>query len=85
LPLPGRHIGIGYPLQAVDVVTALVGVFAEVIVGATKPAKVRDRTAARTKVVFMGISWKRPSGSAKILALPDAYNLRGIWIASPLD
>jgi hypothetical protein len=57
--------GVGYPLQAVVVVTALVGVFAEVIEGTARPTKARVITATRTKVVFMEISWVRPNDSTK--------------------
>jgi hypothetical protein len=51
-------MGEGYPLHAVEVEIALLGavVFA-VRLGAVRPAKVRVRTTARTKVVFIWISW----------------------------
>jgi hypothetical protein len=48
--------GVGYPVHAVVVVTALVGVFAEIIEGTARPARARVITAVRTKVVFMDIS-----------------------------
>jgi hypothetical protein len=53
-PLLGGQRGEGYPLQLVETVLTGATVFADVIVGATRPAKVRDITMARTKVVFMG-------------------------------
>jgi hypothetical protein len=59
--------GVGYPVHAVVVETALVcaDVFAEVIEGTARPTKARVITAARTKVVFMEISWVRPNDSTK--------------------
>jgi hypothetical protein len=61
LPELGRHIGVGIPTKLVVVVMLLTGdaVFA-VREGAVRPTNVRVRTAARTKVVFMGspgLSW----------------------------
>jgi hypothetical protein len=55
LPLLGRHIGVGIPAKLVVGVMLLTGaiVFA-VREGAVRPTNVRVRTAARTKVVFMG-------------------------------
>jgi hypothetical protein len=85
LPLFGSQSGVGYPFHEVVVVTVFVEVFAEVREGTARPAMARVITAARTKVVFMGISWVWPSDSTKILALPDGYNLRGIRHISPLD
>jgi hypothetical protein len=60
--VPGRHIGIGTPAKLLAVETLFAGatIFA-VREGAVKPAKVRVRTMARTKVVFIGspgqINW----------------------------
>jgi len=86
LPLPGRQIGVGYPLQLLEVDRALeeVVVFAEVIEGAASPATVRVRTTARTKVVFMG-SPGRSNLVREVLALPDGYNLSVRLPVSPLD
>ena len=60
-------------------------VFADVIEGAARPAKVRVITMARTKVVFMGISWCIEAGERKFLDLPDDYNLSVMTGLSPLD
>jgi hypothetical protein len=59
--------GVGYPVHAVVVETALAGavVFAVVMDGMARPTKARVITAARTKVVFICISWVWPNDSTK--------------------
>lgn len=77
LPLLGRHRGIGWPVKLLVTVLAGAGVFADVIEGAARPATVRVRTMARTKLVFMGLL-VNPKLVRNFLASPDVYNLSGI-------
>jgi hypothetical protein len=52
--------------------------------GAAKPAKVRDITTVRTKVVFMG-KLLIVLDCRDFRASPVGYNIRGIVSISPLD
>ncbi len=74
-PELGRHIGVGIPAKLEVGVMLLTGeAVLAVREGAVRPANVRVRTAARTKVVFMGspgpITWVK-----KFWHLPVATTL----------